>query len=173
MKVTGETSPVAVSVRSFLGNLPELLAAMMLDPRVLVAIADYEDHRYVQFWVEGNFIVAEVISNVNVVEGDALTKEQEAQLIAAGWSIPDPKAGRPNWHRQEWGLTAVVTLAKAAADASTRILRQGSTPDFQKVMLKTFPVQKRRVKRRHGEKAASNTQDAIDAQFENLIQGWS
>jgi hypothetical protein len=155
-----------------LGNLPELLAAMMLDPRVLVAIADYEDHRYVQFWVEDNFIVAEVISNVNVVEGDGLTKDQEAQLIAAGWSIPDPKAGRPNWHRQECSLTAVVTLAKAAADASTRILRQGSTPDLQKVMLKTFPVQKRRVKR-HGEKAASNTQDVIDAQFESLIKGWS
>ena len=60
MNVTGEHTPAETSVTSFLGNLPELLAAMMNDPRIMVAIADFEDYRYVQFWAEDDFIVAEV-----------------------------------------------------------------------------------------------------------------
>ncbi len=172
MNVTGEHTPAETSVTSFLGNLPELLAAMMNDPRIMVAIADFEDYRYVQFWAEDDFIVAEVISNINVYNGDALTHEQEQLLEVAGWSVPDPDAGHPNWRRQEWGPGAILSIAEAAADASTRILRQGMDPGLQKVMLKTFPVDKHSVKRKVDLEGPEQAQAEIDEQFAEIIRGF-
>ena len=170
MNVTGERTPAETTVASFLGNLPELLAAMMNDPRIMVAIADFEDYRYVQFWAEDDFIVAEVISNINVYSGDALTQEQEQLLEEAGWSVPNPDAGFPNWRRQEWGPGAILSIAEAAADASTQILRQGMEPGLQKVMLKTFPVTKKSAKRKVDLEGSERGQAEIDEQFAEIIK---
>jgi len=40
---------VQSSVGSFIANLPEMLGAMVLDPRRLVAVIEFEDVRYVQY----------------------------------------------------------------------------------------------------------------------------
>jgi len=41
-----------IDVGSFIANLPEMLGAMVLDPRCLVAVIEFEDVRYVQYLVE-------------------------------------------------------------------------------------------------------------------------
>jgi hypothetical protein len=133
-----------------------------------VAIADYEDDRYVQFWVEEDFIVAEVVSSINICEGDALTQDQERQLEASGWSVPDEDAGYPNWRRQAWGLKAMMNLADATADASIRILKQGTKPDLQTVMLSTFSVTARSSKRQL-EARVRASQEEINATFQSLV----
>jgi hypothetical protein len=142
---------------------------MVRDPRILVAIADYEDDRYVQFWVEEDFIVAEVVSSINICGGDALTQDQERQLEAAGWSVPDEDAGYPNWRRQGWGLKAMMNLADATADASTRILKQGTKPDLQTVMLRTFSVTACSPKRQLEASEVRATQEEINATFQSLV----
>lgn len=172
MNVTGEQNHVETTVNSFVGNLPELLAGMMRDPRILVAIADFEDFRYVQFWAEDDFIVAEVISNINVPENNALTEEQEQQLRDAGWSDPEPESGFPNWRRQESGAGAILSLALASADATTRILQQGSTPELQTVKLKTFVVTRGTAKRKHEAEAEADSQAEWDEKFAELLKGF-
>ena len=49
------------TVGSFIANLPEMLGAMVVDPRCLVAVIEFEDVRYVQYWVERDgAVIAEV-----------------------------------------------------------------------------------------------------------------
>ena len=64
MGLTGESSPVDVSVESLVANLPELLGAMVGGADRVVAIAEFADHRYVQFLGGEGRLVAEVISNL-------------------------------------------------------------------------------------------------------------
>ena len=60
---------VVSNVRSFIANLPEMLGAMVVDPRCLVAVIEFQDVRYVQYWVgpDGE-IVAEVYGSHVVVD---------------------------------------------------------------------------------------------------------
>jgi hypothetical protein len=85
------------NVGSFIANLPEMLGAMAIDPRCLVAVVEFEDVRYVQYWVEPEgAVIAEVISNLNIGDAVALTSDDEDALREAGWSEPSP-GPRPNW----------------------------------------------------------------------------
>ena len=87
--VTGYANTAQSTVSSFIANLPEMLGAMAGDPRCLGAIAEFDDVRYVQFWVEPNgLVIAEVISNLNIGEAVALTLEDERILRKMGWSAP-------------------------------------------------------------------------------------
>jgi len=139
INLTGPDKPLNTTVFSFVANLPELLVAMQHEDQALVCIADFVDYRYVQFWVEGDLVIAEVISNVNVPDKNALTSAQEEQLREAGWQEPSgPKS--PNWRLESTEPDAAFTLASRAADATTRILRQGATTESQRVSLKTFSV---------------------------------
>jgi hypothetical protein len=101
-----------------------MLGAMSLDPRCLVAVIEFEDVRYVQYWVESDGrVIAEVISNLNIGDAVALTAEDEAQLRRAGWSEPLP-GPRPNWRFEAndvVGLTKVVTMSR---DAVYNVLRE-------------------------------------------------
>jgi hypothetical protein len=84
--VTGERNGVTATVGSFISNLPELLGAMALDARCLVAIAEFGDGRYVQFWVEPDGTTsAEVVSNLNIGDAVALSREDEEALFEMGW----------------------------------------------------------------------------------------
>ena len=115
--VTGERNYVTGVVHSFLSNLPEMLGAMARDPRCLVAIGEFADGRYVQFWVEPNGATsAEVVSNLNVGDAIALEAHDEAALLAMGWCEPDA-ATSPNWRvevDEPLGLFRVATLVRRA-----------------------------------------------------------
>jgi hypothetical protein len=154
MGLTGMEGEQVIPVGSFLGNLPEMLVAMLADARPLVAIAEFADDRYVQFWVEDDRIEAEVVSNVNVpLESPALSAAEEELLCEAGWHEPGPDLeARPNYYRHEHGPQAAMELSFAVADAAVRILGV-ATPPSSPVRLRTFapfgPGDPRVRRRRH------------------------
>ncbi len=117
MHVTGERNGVRATVGSFISNLPEMLGAMALDPRCLVAIVEFNDGRYVQFWVEPDGTTsAEVVSNLNIGDAVALSGEDEASLFEMGWHEPVP-AHSPNWRveaDESIGLLRIAVLVRRA-----------------------------------------------------------
>jgi hypothetical protein len=117
VQLTGYANGVTASVASFVANLPEMLGSMAVDPRCLVAVAEFSDARYVQFWVEPDGeIIAEVISNLNIGDAVALTSEDEKTLREMGWNEPAP-GPNPNWRvesRDVAGLMRIVAMTRLA-----------------------------------------------------------
>ena len=117
MHVGRRDEPVTSNVGSFVANLPEMLGAMALDRRCLVAVIEFEDVRYVQYWVEADGgVIAEVISNLNIGDAVALRREDEEALRRAGWSEPSP-GPRPNWRVEAHdaaGLMRIVAMTRHA-----------------------------------------------------------
>jgi hypothetical protein len=105
------------NVGSFIANLPEMLGAMAVDPRCLMAVVEFHDVRYVQYCVAPNGdVIAEVISNLNIGDAVALTPEDENVLRRAGWSEPSP-GPRPNWRfeaKDFAGRTRIVAMTRHA-----------------------------------------------------------
>jgi hypothetical protein len=113
----GHNVRVASTVGSFVANLPEMLGAMVVDPRCLIAVVEFHDARYVQYWVEANgAVIAEVVSNINIGDAVALSADDERKLRSAGWS--EPSLGpTPNWRYEAddvAGLLRVVTMSREA-----------------------------------------------------------
>ena len=80
-----------------------MLGAMVVDPRCLVAVIEFEDVRYVQYWVGPEATsIAEVISNLNIGDAVALSPHDEEKLRQAGWSEPSP-GPTPNWRFEAHG----------------------------------------------------------------------
>jgi hypothetical protein len=114
-------------VGSFIANLPEMLGAMASDPRCFVSIIEFADFRYVQFWVEPDgLIIAEVVSNFNIGDAEALSLEDEEKLRTAGWSEPSP-GPRPNWQYQAVGIAGLGKIAALTRDAVYHVLRETDT----------------------------------------------
>jgi hypothetical protein len=175
MQLTGEGDPTDVAVSSFVANLPELLGAMRRDPRCLVAICDFTDFRYVQFWAEGDVIIAECISNLNLTDEMALTPDQEAQLESSGWAAPS-RDGSPNWSQRICDVSGIGELSRAVAHVVTDILGQGSTPDGVMAELRTFEVRRspskdmeaaRHDSRRNREQLDAAAWESIVGQFDD------
>jgi len=115
---------VTSSVGSFIANLPEMLGAMVLDPRCLVAVIEFEDVRYVQYWVETHgAVIAEVISNLNIGDAVALSGEDEDTLRRAGWSEPSP-GPRPNWRVEAHDAAGLMKIVSMTRDAVYDVLRE-------------------------------------------------
>ncbi len=114
--VTGRGKWDHSNVGSFVANLPEMLGAMAVDRRCIVAIAEFEDVRYVQFWVDADGqVVSEVISNLNIGDAVALTSDDEHMLREAGWV--EPHGPNPNWQfisNDVAGLMRAVTMIGSA-----------------------------------------------------------
>jgi hypothetical protein len=120
--LTGHRSEVTASVDSFLANLPKMLGAMKVDPRCLVAVIEFEDGRYVQFWVTSDgVVIGEVVSNLNINDAVALTSENEAMLRARGWEEPSP-GPRPNWRYEANDVTELIRLVAMTRDAVVHVL---------------------------------------------------
>jgi hypothetical protein len=89
-----------------------MLGAMAVDRRCIVAIAEFDDVRYVQFWVDADGqVVSEVISNRNIGNAVALTTDDECMLRDAGWIEPHDQS--PNWQfisNDVAGLMKAVTM---------------------------------------------------------------
>jgi hypothetical protein len=127
--VTGGNKRDAVSstVDSFLANLPEMLGSMKVDPRCLVAVIGFEDHRYVQFWVTSDGVVfGEVISNINIAHIDGatlLTTEDEELLRAMGWREPAPTS-KPNWRFAANDVAELIELVAKTRTVVLEVLRE-------------------------------------------------
>lgn len=136
MNLTGYDSPVTTSVSSFLANLPELLGSMFSQGDRVLCIADFADFRYVQFWAEGQTLVAEVISNMHLEE-EPLTAEQEQMLLDEGWNPPSEE-GTPNFWMEVTSLREIPALARFVQHAVTDVLGQGRSPELQTCEIKTW-----------------------------------
>lgn len=124
MHASGYDVRVSSTVGSFTANLPEMLGAMVVDPRCLVAVIEFEDVRYVQYWVEpGGTVIAEVVSNLNVGDAVALSPDDEETLREAGWS--EPALGpRPNWRYEADDVAGVMRIVTMSRDAVYDVLRE-------------------------------------------------
>ena len=85
------------TVGSLSANLAELLQAMRQDGRALIAVCEFRDHRYIQFWLQPDGrLIGEVISNLNIATSVALDPRAEEVLRAIGFR--EPALGpKPNW----------------------------------------------------------------------------
>ena len=122
--VTGYANTAQSIVSSFIANLPEMLGAMAVDPRCLVAIAEFDDARYVQFWVESNgLVIAEVISNLNIGDAVALTGDDEELLRKMGWAEPAP-GPNPNWRYESNDVAGLMRTVLMTRHAIYEVLRE-------------------------------------------------
>lgn len=115
---------VVSNVGSFIANLPEMLGAMVVDTRCLIAVIEFEDVRYVQYWVSPDgAIVAEVISNLNIGDAVALSAEDEEALRTAGWSEPSP-GPKPNWRYEAHDVVGLMRIVAMSRRAVYDVLRE-------------------------------------------------
>jgi hypothetical protein len=122
--VSGYHHTVQSTVSSFIANLPEMLGAMAVDPRCLVAIAEFDDVRYVQFWVEPRgLVIAEVISNLNIGDAVALTADDEELLRKMGWAEPSP-GPNPNWRYESTDVAGLMRAVLMTRHAVYEVLRE-------------------------------------------------
>ena len=115
------------SVGSFIANLPEMLGAMVVDPRCLVAVIEFENVRYVKYWVETHgTVIAEVISNLNIGDAVALSPEDEERLRTAGWSEASP-GPTPNWRFEAHDAAGLMKIVSMSRNAVYDVLRERDT----------------------------------------------
>lgn len=135
MRVGRQVEPVPSNVGSFIANLPEMLGAMARDPRCLVAVVEFVDVRYVQFWADRDgTVIAEVISNLNIGDAVALRDEDEERLRRAGWSEPTP-GPKPNWRYEANDLAGLMRIVTMSRDAVYDVLGER---DANPVSVKIF-----------------------------------
>jgi hypothetical protein len=94
---------------------------MVLDPRCLVAVIEFEDVRYVQFLAAPGVLVAEVVSNLNIGDAVALSPVEEDQLRSAGWTEPTP-GSKPNWRYEATDIAGVPRVVAMTRDAVYDVL---------------------------------------------------
>lgn len=126
---------------SLVGNLSELLCVSIDDPRCIVVIAEFDDHRYVQFWLDSwDYFAAEVISNRNIGRERALTDDQELSLRALGWNEPTTSR-HPNWRREGTSIGSLVQIVQSIQHVVLDVLGESmSSP----VHIRTFAIESER-----------------------------
>jgi hypothetical protein len=73
---------------------------MRADGRTLIALAEFDDHRYIQFYVDAaGEVIGEVISNLNIQTATALSPEAEEALVALGFNEPSYGPNPNYWFR--------------------------------------------------------------------------
>ena len=123
--LTGRRGQRFITVEEFLAQLPALLDAMARDPRCFVVVAQFDDVRYVQFWVEPNGeLIAEVVSNRRLSTFQALSGHDEALLRAAHWREPSSDMN-PNWWTEARGPASIPELMEITQHAVRVVLGEG------------------------------------------------
>ena len=97
IQLTGYDQRVRSTVASLRANLAELIYAMLHDGRSLIALCEFSDRRYVQFWIQADGrLFGEVVSNLNIVAARKLGLRGEQRLRELGFR--EPISGpQPNW----------------------------------------------------------------------------
>jgi hypothetical protein len=122
--VTGAANAAPSSVESLVANLPELLGAMAADPRCLVAVCDFADGRYVQFWVKRDgTVISEVVSNINIGDAVALSESDEDVLREMGWAEPSP-GPNPNWRFESSDVVGLIRSVEMIRRTVYEVLRE-------------------------------------------------
>lgn len=124
------------TLHALCSNIGELLAAFSTSPTAQVALCQFSDGRYVQFWAGSDVAIGEVVSNRFLDDDVRLSEDQERTLLDAGWTGPDEDS--PNWHVVRRGERAHVAVACLTVDALTRVLGYGAAHANDEVRVKTF-----------------------------------
>jgi hypothetical protein len=123
-------------VRALCTNISELLAAFSTSPVPQMAVCQFDEDRYVQFWATAKTAISEVVSNQFLSEGSRWSVAQESSLVDAGWREPDDSS--PNWHIVRCGPSAHVKVAELTVQAIVHILGYGESHANDAIMIKTF-----------------------------------
>ena len=143
--MTSEATVSKSTVGSFIANLPELLGALGRDARCVAIICEFDDGRYVQFWIDpAGSITAEVVSNSNIFEAAVLDDADEESLRSLGWSEPSPKS-RPNWFIDVDAAFGLVRISRIVARSVYLVL--GERPS-NGVRFRTFAMERTLTGRR-------------------------
>lgn len=134
--ITGPNHFVESTVHSFAVNLPEVLAAMVLDDRSLVCIAEFPNGRYIQFRVAPGATIAEVVSNQFLNGDNALSEEDQKLLGAVGFNEPSPSQ-YPNWRHV---ATDPKCIAETIRVANAAIISAMHASPNETVRIRTFEV---------------------------------
>lgn len=111
----------SATLDSALGNLPELLASLVLERRSHVIVIEDERQRYVQLLPLENFdIVVECVSNAFLSPVDQLDARAHVALAALGLTAPS-EAGSPNWQWEDRG-PGVLRASRVAERVLTQVL---------------------------------------------------
>jgi hypothetical protein len=122
IELTGYKNAVTSTVQSFLTNLPELLGALATTGENHIALCEFEDKRYVQFWSDSNgHVIGEVISNLNIGDLVALMPVDEEQLLKLGFSEPVEYLN-PNWTYEATNVAELIQLLKMMTEVLTVVL---------------------------------------------------
>lgn len=139
--MTGCDQSDRTTVASLGANLAELIHAMLQDGRALIALCEFSDHRYVQFWLQSDGrLIGEVISNLNIDESRALAPRAEERLRELGFH--EPALGpKPNWWFASTDAAGTVRLLHMMNGAIDEVLEeQPGNPVFIKTwMAETQP----------------------------------
>ena len=150
IRLTGYGEVELTTVGSLTGNLAELLFAMRHDGRALIALFDFSDDRYVQFWLQpGGRIVGEVVSNLNIGTSPPLSPWAEDRLLEIGFheATPGPK---PNWWFESGDVTGLRRFLTMMNTAIYDVLQERSSnsvpyepgwPKCNRAIFSTTPVQ--------------------------------
>ncbi len=121
--IMGYRSPRVMVVAEFLDLLPQLLGTLFVDERCLIAVAEFDDGRYVQFWAEGGTsLVAEVIANQGSRGSQVLSVADENCLSAQGWGPPGLLG--PNWRYEARDVTQVIDCVALVRHAVRSVLHR-------------------------------------------------
>ena len=122
IELTGYKNGVTSTVQSFLTNLPELLGALATTGKNHIALCEFEDKRYVQFWSDSNgHVIGEVISNLNIGDLVALAPVAEEQLLKLGFSEPVEYLN-PNWTYEASNVAELIELVKMMTEVVAVVL---------------------------------------------------
>ena len=124
IELTGYQNGVNTTVESLLANLPELLGALSNSEKNIVALANFSDQRYVQFWSDSHgHVIGEVISNLNIGDSIALTPENETDLADFGFSQPVEYLN-PNWTYEASDQNQLIRLFHMMTLVITSVLKE-------------------------------------------------
>ena len=148
--LTGQCLPEDSTVTSFLTNLPEFLGALLVDERCIVAIADFSDDRYVQFWLDTpQHFSVEVVSNAFLDDDHELSDDDESRLNELSFDAPSLSSS-PNWHWTARSMDEFAEIVRVTSSAVSNVLSK-SGDDV--VTIRTFEVERR--ERRGSRQSAS------------------
>jgi hypothetical protein len=118
---------VTTTVGSFLANFPELLGAMLRDPRYVVGVVGFSRWRYLQFSTYRGRIACEVVSNLYLRAASPpcvpWDEADEVLLEELGWTAP-AEDGCPNWRFEADGDVGVAQLSRMVHCALREVFRE-------------------------------------------------
>jgi hypothetical protein len=129
-----------MTVEAWVSQLTQMVSSMITRQGRVASVTQFEDGRYVQFWVEPDgIVIAEVISNLYTGDEIALSRDDEAALRRMGWH--EPRRGpNPNWYLVARRAAELVTMVDIVRRVVDEVLRESPA---NSVSVHTWTIERR------------------------------